>query len=145
MIQLYEDLLDVLETEFDLCTKMLELLQREKDVIVSLDHKALEDLLAGKHEISEKIRMCDVRREKILGELGFGHMTISEVAEIAVDEYKPSVDRMASRFRSVIQSITELNRFNSLLIEKSLYYLKTSYNFLNTFDIKPRQKVSVEV
>ncbi|MBF0330114.1 MAG: flagellar protein FlgN [Nitrospirae bacterium] len=144
MIQSYEDLIDVLETEFELCTKMLELLQREKDVIVSLDHKALEDLLVNKQEISEKIRMCDVRRERILRDLGFAQMTISEVAEIAEDEYKTSVSNIAVRFKSVIQSITELNKFNSLLIEKSLYYLKTSYNFLNTFDIKPRQKLSVE-
>ncbi|MBF0560039.1 MAG: flagellar protein FlgN, partial [Nitrospirae bacterium] len=120
------------------------LLQKEKDVIVSLDPNALEQLLGAKEAISTNIRMCDEARERILERLGFSNKTISQVASVADDEYKDRLKDIASRFTSVIQSITELNKLNGKLIEKSLYYVKASYNFLNTFGVSAHQKVSVE-
>lgn len=144
MTQLYEDLIDVLEKEFSLCTQMVELLQREKDVIVSLDPRALESLLSDKEAITTQIRVCDETRERILDVLGFKNKTISEVAKMADSGYREKLTAIASKFTSIIHSISELNRFNSVLIEKSLYYIKTSYNFLSSFDIGARQKISVE-
>jgi flagellar biosynthesis/type III secretory pathway chaperone len=141
---LYEDLIDVLEKEFSLCTQLIDLLQKEKDVIASLDPKALELLLSDKEAITTQIRVCDETREKILNNLGFKNKTISEVATMAESSYRERLTNIASRFTSIIHSISELNRFNSILIEKSLYYIKTSYNFLNNFDVSPRRKISVE-
>lgn len=144
MTRLYEDLIDVLEKEFSMCTQLVELLQKEKEVIVSLDPRALELLLSEKTAITSKITVYDETREKILDTLGFRNKTLSEVSEIADDEYREKLRAISSKFTSIINSISELNKFNSILIEKSLYYIKTSYNFLNTFDVKPKQKVSVE-
>ncbi|MCL5063139.1 MAG: flagellar protein FlgN [Nitrospirae bacterium] len=144
MTQLYEDLINALEKEFSLCTQMVELLQREKDVIVSLDPRALESLLSDKEAITTQIRVCDETRERILDALGFKNKTISEVARMADSGYREKLTAIASKFTSIIHSISELNRFNSVLIEKSLYYIKTSYNFLSSFDVSARQKISVE-
>ncbi len=145
MTHLYEDLIDVLEKEFSLCTQLVELLQKEKDVIASLDPRALELLLGDKEAITTQIRVCDETREKILDNLGFKNKTISEVAGMAESSYRERLTSIASKFTSIIHSISELNRFNSILIEKSLYYIKTSYNFLNNFDVSARRKISVEV
>jgi flagellar biosynthesis/type III secretory pathway chaperone len=123
---------------------MVELLQREKDVIVSLDPRALESLLSDKEAITTQIRVCDETRERILDALGFKNKTISEVARMADSGYREKLTAIASKFTSIIHSISELNRFNSVLIEKSLYYIKTSYNFLSSFDVSARQKISVE-
>ena len=144
MIQLYEDLIDVLEKEFSFCAQLVDLLQKEKDVVVSLDPIALEQLLAQKEVISTNIRICDEARERILERLGFKNKTISQVAAVAVGDYKDKLTAIASKFTSVIHSITELNKFNGKLIEKSLYYVKASYKFLNSFGITAHQKISVE-
>lgn len=144
MIQLYEEFIAILEKEFVLCTQLVGLLQKERDVIVSLDPTALENLLREKESISTNIRMCDEARERILERLGFKDKTISQVAAVADEEYKDRLIDIASRFTSVIQSITELNKLNGKLIEKSLYYVKASYNFLNTFGVSASQKISVE-
>jgi flagellar biosynthesis/type III secretory pathway chaperone len=144
LIQLYEDLIEVLEREFSLCVQLVELLQREKDVIVSLDPKALETLLSDKETITSKIRICDETREKILDALGFKNKTISEIARMSENGYTERLTAIASKFTAIIHSISELNRFNSKLIEKSLYHIKTSYSFLSTFDVSPHQKISVE-
>ena len=144
MTHLYEELIDVLEKELTLCVQLIELLQKEKDVIVSLNPKALELLLCDKELITAKIRVCDETRDRILNSLGFKGRTITEIAAEAEGIYRDRLSDMASRFTAAIQSISELNRFNSLLIERSLYYIKTSYNFLYSFDITPKQKVSME-
>ena len=144
MILLYEELIDILEKEFFFCTQLVDLLQKEKDVIISLNPNALEQLLAEKEAISTNIRMCDEARERILDRLGFKNKTISQVAAAAADEYRDKLTAIASKFTSVIHSITELNKFNGKLIEKSLYYVKASYKFLNSFGVTARQKVSVE-
>jgi flagellar biosynthesis/type III secretory pathway chaperone len=138
-------LIDVLEKELSLCVQLIELLQKEKDVIVSLDPRALELLLCDKELITAKIRVCDETRDRILTSLGFKDKTITEVAAAAEGIYRDRLADIASRFSAIIHSISELNRFNSVLIEKSLYYIKTSYNFLYSFDITPKQKVSMEV
>ncbi len=144
MIHLYEELINILEKEFSLCTRMVDLLQQEKDIIISLDPKALEQLLKDKEAITVGIRACDEGREKILDTLGFKNKTISEVAEVAEADYRDKLTSISSKFTSIIHSITELNKFNSKLIERSLYYIKTSYNFLSTFDVSAQHKISVE-
>ena len=144
MIQLYEELVEVLEKEFSFCTQLVALLQKEKDVIVNLDPNVLEQLLAEKEAISTNIRMCDEARERILERLGLQNKTISQIAAVADDEYRDKLMALASKFTSVIHSISELNKFNGKLIEKSLYYVRASYKFLNSFGITASQKISVE-
>ncbi|MFO0752696.1 MAG: flagellar protein FlgN [Thermodesulfovibrionales bacterium] len=144
MTHSYENLLAVLEKEFSLCTRLLELLQQEREVVASLDPEALELLLREKEVVTSGIKVCDEARERVLGELGFKDLTICEVSERAEAAYREPLASLASRFTALIHSITEQNTLNSMLIEKSLYYIKTSYNFLNTFEVSAPQKVSVE-
>lgn len=140
----YDELISVLEKEFELCTQMVALLQKEKDVIVSLDPAALEHLLREKETVVAGIRLCDESRERILASLGFSDRTISDIADIADVGYRDHLRALASKFKAIVSSISELNRFNSILIDKSLQYVKTSYNFLDSFGIQPQRKVSLE-
>ena len=144
MIQSYEELIDVLEKEFSFCIQLVDLLQNEKKVIVSLNPQALEQLLAEKEDISANIRMCDEARERILARLGFKDKTISQVAAVADGDYRERLKDISSKFTSVIHTITELNKFNGKLIEKSLYYVKALRNFLNSYGVSAHQKISLE-
>jgi hypothetical protein len=140
----YEELIGVLEREFSLCSDLVTLLQKEKDVIVGLDTEALDTHLRGKELVSAKINICEEARERILRSLGMVGKTLSEVAASAGPDYQGRLSLIASKFRSIVSSISELNTLNSLLIEKSLFYIRSSRNFLNTFGINPQQRISVE-
>lgn len=144
MTQLYDELLSVLDKELGLCTALAELLRKEREVIVSLDPHALEQLLREKETLTAGIRACDEARERILDSLSLKNKTLSEIAGAAGGHYRDKLTVIASKFTAVIQLITELNAFNGKLIEKSLHYIKTSYSFLNTFDVSVRQKISLE-
>ncbi|KAF0185845.1 MAG: hypothetical protein FD164_106 [Nitrospirae bacterium] len=141
---LYDELIGVLEKEFELCAQLVGLLQKERDVIVGLDPAALELLLREKETMIAGIRLCDESRERVLASLGFAGRTISDVAQLADNDYRERLTALASKFKAIVGSIAELNRFNGVLIDKSLHYVKTSYNFLDSFGIQPKQQLSVE-
>jgi hypothetical protein len=140
----YEELIIILEREFALCSNLVTLLQNEKDVIGCLDIEALDGHLRDKELVAAKIKVCEVAREKLLDSLGMTNKTLSEVAAGAGPDYGGRLSLIASKFKSIAHSITELNTLNSLLIEKSLLYVKSSRNFLKTFGINPSSRISME-
>jgi flagellar biosynthesis/type III secretory pathway chaperone len=143
-INSYDDLIAILEQEFSLCSDMVTLLQREKDVITGLDSGALDNHLREKELIAAKIKVCEESRERLLQSLGMPDKTLSEVVASACPPYADHLSSLASRFKSIAHSIAELNTLNSLLIEKSLFYIRSSRNFLKTFGINPSSRISLE-
>jgi len=144
LTHLYDQLDEILQREYDLCVEMIELLKREKDVITRLNANELEQLLREKEMLTFKIKRCDEQRDRLLAEMGLEHKTLKEVALMAEGERRDKMLALSEEFTRVIQTIRDLNRINSMLIAKSLHYIKTSYNFLTTFNINPREKLSVE-
>ncbi len=144
MTHLYDQLDAILQREYDLCVELIELLKREKDVIVRLNANELEQLLREKEMLTFKIKRCDEQRDSLLAEMGLEKKTLKEVALSAEGEYRNKMLALAEEFAVVIQTIRDLNKINSMLIAKSLHYIKTSYNFLTTFNINPKEKLSVE-
>ncbi|HMK56519.1 MAG TPA: flagellar protein FlgN [Dissulfurispiraceae bacterium] len=140
----YDDLIAILEREFSLCSEMVALLQKEKDVIAGFDTEALDVHIRDKELVAAKIAICEEAREKMLLSLGMPKKTISEVAASAGPIYSERLSSIASRFKSIAHSISELNTLNSLLIEKSLLYIRSSRNFLKTFGVNPSSRISLE-
>jgi len=140
----YEELIDVLEKEFSLCSELVALLQKEKDVIAGMNMDALEMHLRDKQLVSSKIDICEGSRERVLRSLGMADKSLTEIAECAGHDYRDRLSNISSKFKSIASSISELNTLNGLLIEKSLFYIRSSRNFLTTFGINPQQRISVE-
>jgi len=141
---LYENLIDILEREFGLCSELVTLLQKEKDVIAGLNLEALETHLREKQLVSSKIDICENSRENILRSLGLTGKSLTEVASIADIDHRERLFQIASKFKAIASSISELNTLNNLLIERSLFHVRSSRNFLKTFGIDPQQRISVE-
>jgi hypothetical protein len=144
-IKSYEDLITVLEREFDLCSEMVALLQREKDIIASLDLEALDRHVREKELVASKISICEEARAQVLQLLGLRDKTLTEIAAVAEPGYSERLVFIASKFKSITSSISELNTLNGLLIEKSLFCIKSSRRFLDTFGITASSRISVEV
>jgi|WetSurMetagenome_2_1015567.scaffolds.fasta_scaffold00259_28 flagellar biosynthesis/type III secretory pathway chaperone len=141
----YEKLISILEKEFDLLSGLVELLQKEKDVIAGTDLTALDNYIREKELLIAKIRVCEEARERELKYLGLSNKKLSVIAAESGPEHKDRLALIASKFKSITHSIAELNKLNGLLIDKSLFYIKSSRRFLETFGVKPVGKVSVEV
>ncbi|MGO9952855.1 MAG: flagellar protein FlgN [Dissulfurispiraceae bacterium] len=140
----YDDLITILEQEFSLCSDMVTILQKEKDVITGLNTEALDNHLRDKELVAAKITVYEEVRVKTLESLGMPNKTLTEVAAAAGPDYSERLSSIASRFKSITHSITELHTLNSLLIGKSLFYVRASRNFLKAFGIEPSSRVSME-
>jgi len=144
LTHLYDELVEILEKEYNLCIQLVELLKREKEVIVKLNSYDLEQLLREKETLTFKIKGCDEMRDNLLIRFGIKNLNIKEIAHRTNGNHKKRLLELAEDFSLVIQDIRDLNKINSMLIAKSLHYIKTSYNFLTTFNISPREKLSME-
>ncbi len=140
----YEELITILEREFTLCSDLVTLLQNEKDVIAGLNLEALDKHLSDKQLVAAKIDVCEEERERILNSLGMKGKSLSEIAATAGAVYNEKLSYISSKFKSIKNSIAELNTLNSLLIEKSLFHIRSSRSFLNTFGINPQSRISLE-
>ena len=140
----YDDLIKILEQEFSLCSEMVTLLQKEKDVIAGLDLAALDSHLRDKELIAAKIGLCEEARGRLLIGIGMSEKSLSEIALEAGPDYSEKLSFIASKFKSITSSISELNALNGLLIDRSLFYIKSSSRFLKTFGVQANGKISVE-
>jgi flagellar biosynthesis/type III secretory pathway chaperone len=141
----YENLITILEKEFDLLSSMVELMQKEKDVVSGIDISALDDHIRNKELVAAQIKVCEEVRERELKALGLSGKKLTEIAAESGPNYHEHLLFMVSRFRAIKTSIEELNKLNGLLIEKSLFYMRSSSRFLETFGVRASGKVSMEV
>jgi len=141
----YENLITILEKEFDLLSGMVELMQKEKDVITGTDVSALNEHIRNKELVAAKIALCEEARLREFKALGLSGKKLSEVAAESSPDYRDRLLSIVSRFKAVKSSIAELNKLNELLIDKSLFYIRSSRRFLETFGFQASGKVSMEV
>jgi flagellar biosynthesis/type III secretory pathway chaperone len=141
----YENLITILEKEFELLSGMVELLQKEKDVITGSDISALDNHIRNKELVAAKIAVCEEARLRELKSLGLSGKKLSDIAAESGTDYRDRLLFIVSRFKAISSSIAELNKLNGLLIDKSLFYIRSSRRFLETFGVKVNGKVSMEV
>ncbi len=139
-----ERLVSLLEEELDLMGELLDLMRVEGEVVASLDVERIDSHLKSKGEIVNSIRRLDGEREKLLDEMGMKGKTLKEVAGEVDGESRERLLKLASEFQEKLREICELNRLNSMLIEKSLLYVSSSFKFLENFGITPKGRVCLE-
>lgn len=144
MTHLYDELISVLEQEFVLCKEMLALLEKEQEVILSLNSTAIEELMNSKMLITNKLKESDKKREELLGGLGYPNKTISYLADVSEPQYKGRLSELAERFSRVVSDMTELNKLNGRLIKRTLFHLQGSASFLAGFNVTGSAGLSVE-
>jgi len=104
-----------------------ELLQKERECLVSFDSEAIEELSKTKDTLLFRLRLLEEERIRLVDELACGNISLTRLSEITGDE-RFSV--MRSTLLSLVQGIEELNEFNRILIDRSLTYIKNSTKFI---------------
>jgi flagellar biosynthesis/type III secretory pathway chaperone len=90
------------------------------------------------------LKESDLKREALLGQLGYPNKTITYLAEVADTQYSSRLSELAGKFADVVAEITELNKMNGRLVKRTLYHLKSSASFLGGFNVTGGAGLSVE-
>ena len=126
---------------------LLEVLQRERACLVHLNPEGVETLAKEKDTIMLKLRLLEDERVRLVQafsrETGVtGDMTLQRIHQITGDA---AYTRLRSQMLSLVQSISELNEFNKILIERSSNFVRRTLGFLDSLGPSTDRKTAGSV
>ncbi len=116
---------------------LLDILQREREHLVRFNAVEVENLSKEKDTAVLKLRLLEEERVRLVRSF-VAEQKIDErdafptLARVTGDE---SFQRLRLQLISLLQSITELNGFNRILIERSAVVVKNALAFLGSFGL----------
>ncbi|MCX8031324.1 MAG: flagellar protein FlgN [Thermodesulfovibrionales bacterium] len=106
------------------------LLQKERLCLVNLNVSEIEGLLKEKDTVVMRLKLLEAERKRLLRRYYLENGIDGEVDQSIL--FKLDDDEVFESLRlqliSLIQSISELNEFNKILIERTNLFLKNSIN-----------------
>lgn len=126
---------NILKEQVDGYKTFLAILQREKECLIHIDMVGMEDISKEKDTAVMRLRLLEEERVRLMKKFAedkgiFRDITLIEMGEFAEDN---TLFALRSQLLSLLQSIEEMNSFNSILISRSINYLRANTNFLSSF------------
>jgi flagellar biosynthesis/type III secretory pathway chaperone len=117
---------------------LLDLLQRERGCLLSLDAEQVQELSKEKDTLILRLALLEEERVRLVKryaeEQGItGEVCLSSVAEASRDE---EFHNLRLRLASMIQSISELNEYNRILAERSLSFARNAVGLLTSLGVR---------
>lgn len=132
-----EELISILEKETLLYRSFLQILEEERDSLASFSVEHLNSIVSKKLELIGAIREAEGTRGAIVGSLGDSldvknlEFTISYLIETLNEPYASRLRSCAQRLSLLVGEVSEFNKDNGVLIERSLRYINDSIQILS--------------
>lgn len=113
-----------------------DLLNRERACLVKIESEKVDEISKIKDTVIMKLRLLEEERQRLIKKYaednGFDmDINLDKLGQLTGNSV---FHEMRSQLLSLLQSIEEMNRFNSVLIDRSLNHIKTTANFFNLFN-----------
>jgi flagellar biosynthesis/type III secretory pathway chaperone len=137
-------LLSILEEQIRSYKIFHDLLIKERECLVKIDPETVEEISKEKDTVIMRLRLLEEERQRLVRIFADennidAEVTLKDLGRITGnDRYKT----IRSQLLSLLQSIAEINKFNSILIDRSLNYLKMTSNFIGSFTNQDITKTS---
>lgn len=145
MISLYKELAEILKKEKNLLEILFKIVSDERDAIVGLNSAELEKILIQKEQALIKLSLWEEERLKFLAKNGLENTTLSEI--LNVKNESPELVQLKELYHSMktlLNAISEIQRINEQLIDRSIIHIETAIKFLEIFGITAKQNLSKE-
>ena len=114
---------------------LLNLLNDERKSLIEIDADRIENISKEKDTVVMRLRLLEEERQRLISKFAEDkgvdyNITLLELGNLTENSLIPE---LRSQLLSLLQSIEEMNRFNSLLIDRSIQHIKTSSSFFNSF------------
>jgi flagellar biosynthesis/type III secretory pathway chaperone len=116
---------------------LLDILQREREYLLHFNAPGVEALSKEKDTVVLKLKLLEEERIRLVRSFVAEHAVDEQAAfhtltEVSGDD---SFQRLRLQLISLLQSITELNGFNRVLIERSVSVVKNALSFLGSMGV----------
>lgn len=128
-----EELMSVLDEELTIGEQLLEVTQRERDVLVRVDVGSLQRLVPEKEVIVERLAEAEARRHSLMaGQFPYGrmHFNWNAFAESLPESVRPAVTERRQKLRELAERLSRANKLNASLIEQMLEHNQAFLRFL---------------
>ncbi|MBI4849274.1 MAG: flagellar protein FlgN [Nitrospirae bacterium] len=128
-------IVSILREQVNTYKTLLELLKKERVCLVDINPDKIEEISKEKDTVVMRLRLLEEERVRLIKKYSqdsglTGSMNLEEMARHTGES---TFSVLRSQMLSLLQSIEEMNRFNSILINRSLKYIKTTASFFNSF------------
>jgi len=111
------------------------LLTKERACLINIDSQKVEELSKEKDTVIMRLRLLEEERQRLIKQFAGdnsldGDINLDELGRLTGNSVFPD---LRSQLLSLLQSIEEMNRFNSILIDRSLNHIRTNTGFFNIF------------
>ncbi|GAB6183177.1 flagellar protein FlgN [Thermodesulfovibrio hydrogeniphilus] len=148
MTSLHEELIAILKEEKALLVSLYQVVSEERDAIVGLNSQELERILTKKQETLLKLSLLEKEREKLLSMHDLNGKSLSEIIDYFENMKKSTEANELKQYylsmKTLLESISEIQRINEQLIDRSIVHITTAMKFIESFGITPKQSVSRE-
>lgn len=127
-------ILAIMREQVDGYKALLDILQRERTCLVQLQPHGVEMLAKEKDTVVLQLRLIEEERIRLMSAFAAEHRLKEEQVFQALTEESgnDAAQRLKLQLVSLIQSISELNDFNRVLIERSATVVRNALHFLGS-------------
>ncbi len=136
--RLFDELLQVLRQEMGCYRQLLDLLHREKGLLVKGDLEGLTELLKRKETLGLEVKVLEEARLGLLQKVGAAlgleerDLTCSKLAQLAPPFYAFRYGALLGEFRELIGQVADLNKQNGVLLEGALQWTRNLLHLFTT-------------
>ncbi|MBI5665821.1 MAG: flagellar protein FlgN [Nitrospirae bacterium] len=128
-------IISILQEQIKTYKEFHDLLNRERVCLVKIDSEKVDEISKVKDTVVMKLRLLEEERQRLIKQYaednGFEmDINLDKLGHLTGNN---AFHELRSQLLSLLQSIEEMNRLNSILIDRSLNHIKTSTNFFNLF------------
>lgn len=136
-MSLAENIKSILSEQIIGYRTLRDILQRERACLVQIDPLGVEALSKEKDTIVLRLRLLEEERIRLVSAFAASQGVAEEKAFQRLTEVTPdgSFQNLRLQLVSLLQSISELNDFNRVLIERSSSMVRNALNFLGSVGI----------
>jgi len=127
--------LSILKEQINAYKILLDLLKKERACLVDFDAEKVEEISKEKDTVVMRLRLLEEERVRLINKfaedngLSF-NLNLEELAKHTGDA---TFSVLRSQMLSLLQIIDDMNKFNSILINRSIKYIRTTTSFFNSF------------
>lgn len=125
----------ILKEQINAYKMLLDLLKKERVCLVEINTDLIEEISKEKDTVVMRLRLLEEERIRLMKKYAEdnGIMKIINLEDLARLTGDDHFSELRSQMLSILQSIDEMNKFNSMLIDRSIKYISTTTSFFNSF------------
>lgn len=127
--------ISILKEQISAYKMLLELLNKERESLVNFDAEKVEEVSKEKDTVVMRLRLLEEERVRLIGKFAednnlASNLNLEKMAKYTGDD---TYSVLRSQMLSLLQIIDDMNKFNSILINRSIKYIRTTTSFFNSF------------